>query len=319
MDRKPNIVILDGYTVNPGDLSWDPFRELGEVTVYPRTVAADTWERSRDAEIIITSKVVLDRDMIARLPRLRYIGVIATGYNVVDLEAARERNIPVTNVPDYCSESVAQLVMAHLLELARRVGAHDRSVRAGDWSRAEDFCYWIHPQMELTGKTLGLIGYGHIGSQVARLARAFGMRIIAFDIYPKDDEGVEFLPLDRVFADSDFVSLHCPLTDDNRGMINTANLRKMKRSAFLINTSRGPLVNDLDLAAALAEGTIAGAGLDVLTKEPPPPDNPLLGAPNCTITPHVAWASEEARLRLIRLTAENVEHFLNGSPINVVN
>ncbi|MBN2432170.1 MAG: D-2-hydroxyacid dehydrogenase [Acidobacteria bacterium] len=319
MEQPPKIVILDGHTVNPGDLSWAPFEQLGDLTVYPRTAAADTYERSREAEIIITSKVVLDRAMLDRLPRLRYIGVIATGYNVVDLAAARERDIPVTNVPDYCTESVAQLVMAHLLELARRIGAHNRSVRNGDWSRAKDFCYWIHPQVELTGKTLGLIGYGHIGGEVARLARAFGMRIIAFDIYPKDEDGVDFVSLERVFTDSDVVSLHCPLTDENRGLINTVNLRKMKPTAFLINTSRGPLVNDRDLAAALAEGVIAGAGLDVLSTEPPPEDNPLLDAPNCHITPHVAWASEEARLRLIRLTAENVESFLKGKPINVVN
>jgi len=319
MNSNNKIVILDGNTVNPGDLDWKPIERFGQCEVYPRTPPEKTYERSQDADIIITSKVILDREMIGRLPRLKYVGVIATGYNVVDLKAARERDIPVTNIPNYCTASVAQMVISHILELARRVGHHDKSVKEGNWSTSIDFCFWDYPQLELTGRVLGLIGCGNIGSAVAQIAVALGMKVIAYDIFPREDPSIEFVDLNTVFSTSDIVSLHCPLTEDTLEIINKSNLSKMKKTAFLINTSRGPLVNENELTDALNSDVIAGAGLDVLRIEPPQAGNPLFQAKNCHITPHLAWASQEARELLIQLTADNIQAFLEGRSVNVVN
>ena len=314
------IVILDGYTVNPGDLNWKPIERIGECKVYDRTSPEKTLSRSKDAEIIITSKVILDREILNQLPELKYVGIIATGYNMIDLDAAREKNITVTNVPNYCSESVAQMVFAHILELVRHVDYHSRSVKEGRWGSSKDFCYWDYPQIELTGKILGVVGCGSIGKAVARIANGFKMRVISYDVCkpPVDEIEVEFVDVNTLFKKSDIVSLHCPLTPSTEGMINKSTLSMMKKNAYLINTSRGPLVNENDLAEALNQGTIAGAGLDVLSVEPPPENNPLLRAKNCLITPHIAWASLESRERLIELTAKNIRAFLDGNPINVL-
>jgi glycerate dehydrogenase len=315
------IVILDGHTANPGDLSWEPFRQLGDCAIFDRTPEAEIVARARDAEIILTNKAVLARATLAALPRLRYIGVTATGYNVVDVAAARERGITVTNVPDYGTPSVAQAVFALILELTNRTGHHAQTVREGRWARSPDWCYWDYPLIELKGLTLGIAGFGQIGEAVARIGRAFGMNVIAARRHPppgrRDD--VEFTDLEALFQRSDVLSLHCPLTPETRGLVNGARLARMKPSAFLINTARGPLVDEAALAVALNEGRIAGAGLDVLSVEPPKADNPLLGARNCFITPHVAWASRSARQRLLEVTAANVRAFLGGKPQNVVN
>lgn len=316
-----NIVILDGFTVNPGDIKWDPITDLGECTIYDRTPAEETVKRCRGAEVVITSKVVLDRRILEQLPDLKYIGVIATGYNVIDLSAARDRGVVVTNIPDYCTSSVAQMVFAHILEFCHHVGHHSRAVKGGDWTAAPDFAYWDFPQIELQDKILGIIGCGNIGQAVARIALQFGMTVNIFDVCKRDLGGlnVTMKDLDTIFSDSDFITLHCPLTPETKGIINKTNLEKMKESAILINTARGPLVNEADLSQALNDGVIAGAGLDVLSVEPPPATNPLLKARNCFITPHIAWASREARIRLIEKTADNIRAFLAGKSINVVN
>ncbi|MCX7823964.1 MAG: D-2-hydroxyacid dehydrogenase [Verrucomicrobiae bacterium] len=315
------IVVLDGHTLNPGDLSWDELRALGECVVHDRTAPGDVVARAQDAEIVFTNKTVLDRAAIRALPKLRYIGVLATGYNVVDVRAARERNIPVTNIPTYGTRSVAQHVFALLLELTQRVGHHAGTVRDGRWSACQDFCYWDYPLIELEGLTMGIVGFGRIGQAVAKLADAFGMRVLAHDVQPPREvpSDARLVELDALFAQSDVVSLHCPLTADNEGFINARRLALMKKSAFLINTSRGPLVKEADLAAALNAGQIAGAGLDVLAVEPPRPDNPLLTAKNCYITPHIAWATRAARARLMRIAVENLRRFLDGRPVHVVN
>ncbi len=314
------IVILDGNTINPGDLTWEAVEVFGECMVYSRSDADEVFERSKEADIIITSKMVFDRELILRLPRLKYIGVIATGYNNIDLGTAAEKNITVTNIPDYCTDSVAQMAFAHVLELCRQVGHHDRSVKEGRWATSPDFCFWDYPQVELCGKTLGLIGCGSIGTAVAKIALAFGMKVTAYDVAPRGTGGlpIEFLDLETVLSESDVISLHCPLTPDTKEIINASTLARMKNTAFLINTGRGPLVNEDDLAAALNEGAIAGAGLDVLDSEPPPDDTPLLTARNCFITPHIAWSSREARIRLIQITADNIRAFLDGNPVNTV-
>jgi glycerate dehydrogenase len=314
-----NIVIVDGFTTNPGDLSWDAFRQLGDVAVYDRTSPEQAYARSRDADIIITNKVAYDAPLLARLPKLKYLGVIATGYNVVDLDYTRRHDIVVTNVSDYCTGSVAQMAWAHIFELARRIGHHDRTVREGRWTSSPDFCYWDFAQIDMTAKTLGLVGCGNIGRAVARIAMAMDMNVIAHDPYPQAAAGIEFVDLDALFARSDVVSLHCLLTAETKGMINLTNLRKMKKSAFLINTGRGGLVNEQELALALNEGVIAGAGLDVLSVEPPAADNPLFRAANCYMTPHIAWSSGAARRKLIELAAGNVRAFLAGQPVNRVN
>jgi len=313
------IVILDGFTTNPGDLSWTTLESLGRVTVHDRTDDVDIVARARGAEVVLTNKTVLSRDVIAALPDLKCICVLATGYNVVDVAAARECGVTVCNVPEYSTPNVAQAVFALLLELTNRTGHHDRTVHEGRWAACEDFCYWDGELVELAGLTLGIVGYGRIGRAVARVGRAFDMKILAHRrTATAPVEGGEHAGLDRLFAESDVVSLHCPLTPDTKELVNATRLARMKPSAFLINTARGGLVNEADLAAALAAGTIAGAGLDVLSVEPPAASNPLLSARNCVITPHIAWATRNARRRLIEATAANVRAFLAGASRNVV-
>ena len=307
------IVVLDGYTLNPGDLSWDELRSLGTCTFYDRTPANEIVPRSARAEILLTNKTPITAETLTQLPRLRFLGVLATGYNIVDVAAAKKRGIPVCNVPDYGTPSVAQHVFALILELTQSVGAYAQTVRQGRWARSADFCYYDSPIIELNGRTLGIIGAGRIGTAVANLGRAFGMKVILTD-QPEGRAGLE-----SVLKNSDIVTLHCPLTPETNQLIDHETLSLMKPSALLINTARGPLVDEEALAAALNCGWIAGAGLDVLTIEPPPEDNPLLNAKNCIITPHIAWASQAARRRLMRIVAENVQAFLAGTPQNVVN
>jgi len=314
-----NIVILDGFTANPGDLSWDALAKLGPLTVHDRTDDADIVARARDARIVLTNKTVLSREVIAALPKLECICVLATGYNVVDVAAARDHGVTVCNVPEYSTPNVAQAVFALILELTNRTGHHDRTVHEGRWAACEDFCYWDGDLVELAGLTLGIVGYGRIGQAVARVGRAFDMRILAHRRSVTGTiEGGAYADLDRLFNESDIVSLHCPLTPDTKELVNAARLARMKQTAFLINTARGGLVNEGDLAAALNAGTIAGAGLDVLTVEPPAASNPLLTTRNCVITPHIAWATRNARRRLIAATVGNVKAFLDGTPRNVV-
>ncbi|HEY0610651.1 MAG TPA: D-2-hydroxyacid dehydrogenase [Chitinophaga sp.] len=316
-----NIVVLDGYALNPGDLDWEPLHALGKVTIYDRTKENEVASRAKDADIILTNKTIVNAASIAQLPKLRYIGVMATGYNIVDVKAATIQQIKVTNVPAYGTAAVAQLTFALILELCNHVGLHADSVRAGDWSRSDDFSYWKSPLHELDGKVLGIVGLGQIGQAVSRIALAFGMRVIAHHKHPGKDktEGVRFVTVEDCFAQSDIVSLHCPLNEQNRGFVNRALLHTMKRDAFLINTSRGPLINEQDLADALNSERIAGAGLDVLAAEPPAPDHPLVHARNCLITPHIAWAAREARARLLNTVIENVRAFLLGQPRNLLN
>jgi glycerate dehydrogenase len=316
-----NIVVLDGFTLNPGDLSWDSLHQLGRATVHDRTPSELIVERSRDAAIILTNKTVLTRETIQALPGLKYIGVLATGYNVVDIAAAKECHIPVTNVPGYGTQSVAQFTFALLLELAHRVGHHADTVRAGRWTRSPDFCYWDFPLVELHGQTFGVIGFGQIGRAVAKLAEAFGMNVLVHSRSRPADlpAHYRFVSLEGLLAESDVVSLHCPLTPENKGFINAARLALMKPSAFLLNTSRGPLLDERAVANALNENRLAGAAVDVLSTEPPPADNPLLKAKNCLVTPHIAWATRAARARLMDVAVENVRAFLKGKPQNVVN
>ncbi|MBI2914779.1 MAG: D-2-hydroxyacid dehydrogenase [Firmicutes bacterium] len=316
------MVVLDGYTLNPGDLSWKGLEELGELVVHDRTPEGEILTRSAGAPVLFTNKTPLSAETISQLPELRYIGVLATGYNVVDIKAAAQRGIPVTNVPTYGTHSVAQMVFALLLDLSRHVGAHSEAVRKGDWARSIDWCFWNFPQVELDGKTMGIIGFGRIGRQVGKIASAMGMRVLAADAVHHAPEGIEsfaWAEIPEVLRESDVVSLHCPLLPETEKIINRDNLKLMKRSAFLINTSRGGLVVDADLAEALNGGVIAGAGLDVLSKEPPEPTNPLLSAKNCVITPHIAWATRAARARLMDTVVANVKAFLAGKPTNVVN
>ncbi|MBN1676702.1 MAG: D-2-hydroxyacid dehydrogenase [Kiritimatiellae bacterium] len=315
------IVVLDGYRLNPGDLSWDGLHALGECTVHDRTPADQTVARAAGAEIVLTNKTVLSKEILDRLPALKYIGVLATGYNVVDVEAARARGIPVTNAPEYATQAVAQMVFAHLLNLAHRIGDHARGVAEGKWTNCPDFCYWDFPLVEFEGLTLGIVGIGRIGRAVAALGRAFGMRVIACDAFPPDPvpDGITMTDLDALFRQSDAISLHCPLTDETRGLVNAERLALMKETAFLVNTSRGPLVDGRALADALNNGRIAGAGLDVLEVEPPPADSPLFTARNGYVTPHIAWATRAARQRLLNTVVANVRAFLAGEPVNVVN
>ncbi len=315
------IVVLDGYTLNPGDLSWDELKALGECEIYDRTPPELVVERARDADIVLTNKVVLDAEVLAQLPKLKFISVLATGYNIVDVEAARARNISVSNVPTYGTVSVAQMVFAHLLNLTQHVAEHAQGVQQGRWSRSPDWCYWDYPLIELAGLTMGIVGFGRIGRQVSKLAQAFGMKVIAYDAYVTDsgDPNVKMVDLDTIFRESDVVTFHCPLTPETQGLANAERFAQMKKTAFLINTSRGPVVNNKDLAEALNAGRIAGAGLDVLEVEPPTDDNPLLTAKNCYITPHISWATRSARARLMATTVENVKAFIEGHPQNVVN
>jgi glycerate dehydrogenase len=316
----PRIVVLDGFTANPGDLSWSELEQSGALTMHDRTPAAEILARSAEADIVLTNKTPLTRETIAALPKLRYIGVLATGYNVVDTAAAAERGIPVCNVPEYSTPNVAQAVFALLLELTNRTGHHAETVRAGRWSACPDFCYWDGDLIELQGRTLGIIGYGRIGAAVARIADAFGMRVLATKRHPAADEPpTRFVAVEELLRESDVISLHCPLTPETKELINSERIGQMKPGALLINTARGPLVNDGDLADALNHGRIAGAALDVLSTEPPSPENPLLHAKNCIITPHIAWATREARARLIRIAAENVRAWQAGHARNGVN
>ncbi len=327
MTSKTNIVVLDGFTLNPGDLSWDSLHALGNCTLYDRTAPDDVVERSHHAEIILTNKVVLSKEIIAQLPKLRYIGVLATGYNVVDVAAAKAQNITVTNVPAYSTNSVAQTVFALLLELTHRTGHHSDEVRKGRWSSNPDFSFSDFPLMELHGKTFGIIGFGNIGQAVAKIALAFGMNVIVSSRTSQTAEVLkslganptfEFTDTGTLLRHSDIVSLHCALNEQTRSLINKERLRTMKPSALLINTGRGPLVDEQALADALNNGRLAGAGLDVLSSEPPSSGNPLLSAKNCIITPHIAWASFAARTRLLDIAVNNIRSFINGSPVNVV-
>ena len=314
------IVILDSYSANPGDLSWEALENLGQLTAYDRTKPSETVARAAEADIVLTNKVVISKEVIAQLPQLKYIGVLATGYNVVDVEAAHARGIVVTNVPAYSTESVAQMVFAHLLTVTNRTEHYAIQNRNGRWTANPDFCYWDFPHQELAGKTFGIVGLGHIGQRVAQIAQAFAMKVKALTSKAPETlpAGIEKATIEELLATSDVLSLHCPLTDSTRHMINADALRQMKPSAILINTGRGPLIDDQAVADALAEGRLAAFCADVLTEEPPKADNPLLGQPNAFITPHIAWASTEARIRLLRVATDNVQAFLNGNPVNMV-
>jgi glycerate dehydrogenase len=315
------IVILDGHTLNPGDLSWDDLAKFGELKVYERTPPELVAERCTGAEVIITNKALVARETIDALPDLRYIGVTATGVNIVDCEAASERVIPVTNVPGYGPKSVAQMAFAHILNLTQRTAHHANEVSEGRWASCPDFCFTDFPLVELDGLTLGILGYGTIGKETAGIGQAFGMKVIAHSRSLKENiEGeVEAVSMDRLFGQSDVLSLHCPLTPETDRVVNSENLAKMKPSAFLINTGRGQLVDEEALADALNAGRVAGAGLDVLSSEPPSPDNPLIGAKNCFVSPHIAWATYAARKRLLATTANNLRSFMEGKTANVVN
>lgn len=317
------IVVLDGYTLNPGDLSWEELEALaGELILYDRTPPERIVERAQGADLILTNKTPLSSETLQRLTQLRYIGVLATGFDVVDVQAAAEQGITVTNIPTYSTDSVVQLVFALLLELCHNVSVHNEAVHKQEWAAQPDFCFWKTPLIELSGKTMGIIGYGRIGEQVAQIAAAFGMRILAHNRSHKgrtDFPNFAWGELDEILREADVVSLHCPLTEETKGLINHKTLQQMKNTAFLINTARGKLIVEQDLADALAEGQIAGAGLDVLSSEPPQPNHPLIHARNCVITPHIAWATLEARSRLMKIAVENVRSFIAGKPINQVN
>ena len=310
------IVILDGFTANPGDISWAAIEALGNCKIYDRTGEADVVARAADADIVLTNKTLITQKSLAALPRLRYIGVLATGYNTVDVQAAQQRGILVCNVPEYSTPNVTQAVFALLLELTNRTGHHSQTVHEGRWSASPDFCYWDGELVELAGRTLGIVGYGRIGKAVAAVGRAFGMQILAHRRTASEDP--QFVSLDRLLCESDVVSLHCPLVPDTKELINAAKLAQMKPSAFLINTARGALIHEPDLAAALNAERIAGAGLDVLSVEPPLASNPLLSARNCVLTPHIAWATRNARLRLLEVTAANIRGYLLNRPQNVI-
>ena len=318
------IVVLDGYTENPGDISWAPLEALGEVTVYDRTSLTESpliAERIGDAEIAITNKTPLTRAVIDACPNLKAIAVLATGYNVVDTAYAREKHIPVMNVPVYGTDNVAQYAIALLLEACSQVGHHDRSVHAGDWTKSIDFCYWQKPLIEVSGKTAGIIGFGRIGQAVARILAAMNVRVLAYSRSERPEGRVlaDYVPLDTLFQKSDFIFLHCPLTPATEGLINAANIAKMKDGVIIVNNGRGQLIVEEDLAAALTRGKVGYAAVDVASTEPIAAENPLLSAPNCIITPHISWATKEARARIMQMTADNVRAFMEGKPTNVVN
>ena len=321
-DNKLKIVDLDGYAANPGDVSWDEISQLGDFTAYDRTSPDEVIARSKDADALLTNKVLLGEAEMAQLPKLKYIGVLATGYNVVDTEAARRRGIVVTNIPAYSTMSVAQLVFAHLLNITNHVSMHAQAVRDGQWEGAKDFCFWLKPLTELDGMTMGIVGLGNTGSAVARIARSFGMQVLAFTSKESSalPEGIRKAEsLSQLFSESDVISLHCPLTADTHHIINRQSLALMKPTAILINTGRGPLVDDEALAEALHQRRLRAAGIDVLTHEPPRGGNPLIKAPNCFITPHIAWATQAARQRLMHIAASNLKAFIEGQPVNQVN
>lgn len=316
-----NIVVLDGFTLNPGDLSWDALQALGDCVIHDRTPPELVVDRARDAEVVLTNKALLPREAILTLPKLRYIGVLATGYNVVDVAAARSRDIVVTNVPDYSTPSVAQHTFALLLELTQRAGHHSQTVHDGKWARNVEWTYWDYPLIELHGLRIGIVGFGRIGRAVAKLADAFGMHVIVSGRSRPDDfpRHHVFTDVDALFEWSDVVTLHCPLTPETRHLVNAERLARMKPTAYVLNTGRGPLVDEAALADALNSGRIAGAAADVLSTEPPKEDNPLLHAKNCIITPHIAWATQASRARLMDIAVENVRAFIAGSPRNIVN
>jgi glycerate dehydrogenase len=315
------IVVLDGYTLNPGDLSWDALKEYGDVTVYDRSPAEKILERAAEAEVLFTNKTPLGEDLFNKLPKLKYVGVLATGYNIVHVDAARKKGVTVTNIPDYGSYSVAQFTFALLLELCHHVQRHSDSVMKGKWAASADWCFWEHPLTELAGKTLGVIGFGKIGQKVADIATAFGMNILGTARHQSSQShrrNFRWVEIPELLEHADVVSLHCPLTPETKGLINARSLKTMKTTAFLLNTSRGPLVIDQDLADAVNQGVIAGAALDVLSIEPPPKNNPLFKAQNCIITPHIAWATKEARSRLMEMAVKNLAAFVASKPVNVV-
>lgn len=315
------IVVMDGNGVNPGDISWKKIEQFGELTVYPRTMPEEVLAHVGDAEIVLTNKTVFDAEIISRLPNTKYIGVLATGYNVVDLQAAKEHGIVVTNIPAYSTDSVAQMTFAHILNVTNRVDHYARASRDGEWSRCPDFCYWDTPLMELAGKTIGIVGLGHIGMKVARIARNFGMDVFALTSKAATEmpEGIQKTTLEGLLGACDIISLHCPLTDSTREIINAESLSKMRKGTILVNTGRGPLVNEHDVAEALHTGQLGAYCADVMCSEPPSFDNPLFREPNAFITPHVAWATVEARLRLMDIAENNIKEFLSGNPVNVVN
>lgn len=318
------LVVLDGYAENPGDLSWDALKEFGDLTVYDRTSFTESpliAERIGDAEIIITNKTPISRETIDKCPRIKLIAALATGYNVINYNYAAEKGIPVVNVPTYGTASVSQFSIALLLEICHHIGHHDKTVHEGKWAENIDWCYWDYPLIELEGKTMGIIGFGRIGQAEGRIAKALGMNIIAYDLYPNESGRTiaDYVTQDELFAKADVISLHCNLTPENTGLINRENIAKMKDGVILLNNARGQLVNESDLAEALFSGKVAAAGLDVVSTEPIKADNPLLKAPNCIITPHISWAPKESRGRIMDCTAENIRAFLNGKPVHVVN
>ena len=318
------LVVLDGYTENPGDLRWNALKEFGDLTVYDRTSFTESpliTERIGDAEIIITNKTPISRETIDKCPRIKLIAALATGYNVIDYNYAAEKGIPVVNVPAYGTASVSQFSIALLLEICHHIGHHDKTVHEGKWAENIDWCYWDYPLIELEGKTMGIIGFGRIGQAEGRIAKALGMNVIAYDLYPNESGRAlaDYVTQDELFAKADVISLHCNLTPENTGLINRENIAKMKDGVILLNNARGQLINESDLAEALFSGKVAAASLDVVSTEPIKADNPLLKAPNCIITPHISWAPKESRGRIMDCTAENIRAFLNGKPVHVVN
>lgn len=313
------IVVLDGYTLNPGDLSWEGFSALGDLKVYDRTEAKDILSRIGDADIVITNKTPLSKETIEKAPAIRYIGVLATGYNVVDVLAAKEKGIPVCNIPTYGTDAVAQFAFAMLLEITNHVAHHSDEVKKGRWTASPDFCFWDTPLMELLGKTIGIIGFGRIGQATGRIARAFGMEVLAYDSYQVPNADATYVTLDELYAKSDVIALHCPLFPETEGIINKESIAKMKDGVIILNNSRGPLIVEQDLADALNSGKVYAAGLDVVSSEPIKGDNPLLKAKNCIITPHISWAPKESRTRLMGIAVDNLKGFLEGKPVHVVN
>ena len=315
------ITVLDGYGLTPGDMSWDELKALGDVEIFDRTPREQVVERAKDSEIILTNKVKIDDEIMSQLPQLMYVGVLATGYNVVDVKAANKRGIIVTNIPTYSTDSVAQMTFAHILTISNRVEHYAIENRKGRWSNNPDFCYWDTPLVDLTGKTLGIVGLGHIGLRVAAIAQQFGMDVFAYTSKTAAELplGIQKTTLEGLYAVSDILTLHCPLTDETRELINARSIAKMKKGIVIINTGRGQLINEHDVAEALKSGYICGYGADVMSEEPPKEDNELLLQPNAFITPHIAWASMDSRIRLMNQTVKNIKAFMNGRPINVVN
>lgn len=316
------IVVLDGYTLNPGDISWEGMEALGEVTVYDRTKEDEIVERIGDADVVYTNKTPITKETLDACPNVKFIGVLATGYNIVDIDAAKEKGIPVSNIPTYGTAAVSQFAIALLLELCHHIGEHSQAVKAGDWSSNPDWCFWNYPLVELAGKTMGIIGFGRIGQDTGKIAQALGMKVLAYDAFQKpelESETCKYADLDTLFAESDVISLHCPLFPSTQGIINKENIAKMKDGVMIINDSRGPLIVEEDLRDALNSGKVAGAAVDVVSTEPIQMDNPLLDAKNCIITPHIAWAPKESRQRLMNIAVDNLKCYAEGKPQNVVN